>query len=138
MTKIFISHATTDDAFVNLLENELSIAGFATWIDHNDMPPGVNWVSYLEKMLKECDLMILVCSKASVESTYVQFEWHTFFNMGKKIIPVVIETCPIPPFLSTLHQIDFRKGWCWKENVNTLIKILMEHVKITLFDNKVH
>lgn len=77
---IFISHATTDDWFADLLAQELNIRGMRAWVDHIDMPPGTRWVKQLETALRQSDILILVLSEDSVQSSYVESEWHTFFG----------------------------------------------------------
>lgn len=121
---IFISHATKDDGFVNQLADELAIYGFSTWVDHRDMPPGSRWVANLEKALHGCDVMILVCSSESMASSYVEAEWHTYFDMKKPVIPVVIDNCNTPPFLRTLHQLNFQDMSKFRTNMESLVNIL--------------
>ncbi|MEL6404987.1 MAG: TIR domain-containing protein [Chloroflexota bacterium] len=129
---IFISHATDDDIFVDRLAEELAIAGFRTWVDHQDMPPGSKWVTHLEKALSESEVMILVCSNTSMQSTYVTSEWHAFFDMKKMIIPIVIDDCEMPPFLRTLHLVNFRNDRRWDKNVQSVVNILTTQLGKTL------
>ncbi|MEM9952785.1 MAG: TIR domain-containing protein [Chloroflexota bacterium] len=121
---IFVSHATSDDEFVNHLVEDLAIYGFPTWVDHRDMPAGSRWVAHLEQALRESDVMILICSEASMESSYVEAEWHAYFDMKKPVIPVRIDDCRVPTFLRTLHQLDFRDFDAFRKNVASLIEIL--------------
>lgn len=121
---IFLSHSTANDNFVNKLADELHIHGFQTWIDHQDMPAGSRWVAQLESALTQSDVMLLVLSETSINSSYVESEWHTFFNMGRKIIPLRLDNCELPLFLRTFHQVDFRQPENFKEAFAALLQVL--------------
>jgi hypothetical protein len=121
---LFISHCTADDPFVDRLAVELQAQGFDTWIDHVDMPPGTRWVSHLEKALEESDAMLLILSDNSVASTYVQSEWHVFFDMKRPIFPIRLSDCPTPLFLRTFHHLDFRNQSSFLDQVNLLMTVL--------------
>lgn len=121
---IFISHSTNDDKFVDKLASELHIYGIQTWVDHQDMPIGSRWVTQLEEALGQSDVLLLVLSQVSLKSSYVESEWHTFFNMGRKIIPLMLEKCEIPLFLRTFHQIDFQSSHNFEEQVKQLLAVL--------------
>jgi hypothetical protein len=121
---IFISHSTANDNFVNKLADELQIRGIQSWVDHRDMPAGSRWVAELEAALTGSEIMLLVLSKAAIASSYVESEWHTFFNMGRKIIPLMFDDCDVPLFLRTFHQINFRSPETFREQVDALLQVL--------------
>jgi hypothetical protein len=128
---IFISHSTANDSFVNRLSDELQIHGIQTWVDHRDMPAGSRWVAELEAALTGSDVMLLVLSEASTSSSYVESEWHTFFNMGRKIIPLRLDNCDVPLFLRTFHQVDFRQSERFAEAFASLLQVLPD-LELTL------
>jgi hypothetical protein len=132
---IFISHSTANDSFVNRLSDELQIRGIQTWVDHRDMPAGSRWVAELEAALMQSDVMLLVLSAASTSSSYVESEWHTFFNMGRKIIPLMLDDCDVPLFLRTFHQVDFRRQDAFRENIDALLQVLPESLDKTSRSN---
>jgi pSer/pThr/pTyr-binding forkhead associated (FHA) protein len=123
---LFLSHCTPDDEFVNQLAHELNAHGYTTWVDHQDMPPGSRWVSHLEQALSTSDAMLLILSESALQSTYVQSEWHVFFELKKPIFPLVIEECQSPLFLRTFHHLDFRQEDRFAEQFNLLLSVLPE------------
>jgi hypothetical protein len=128
---IFISHSTANDGFVDKLAEDLHIRGIQTWVDHRDMPAGSRWVAQLETALMESDVMLLVLSNVAIASSYVESEWHTFFNMGRKIIPLIVDDCVPPLFLRTFHQIDFRDMRRFDEQVEALLQVLPDYLDRT-------
>lgn len=128
---IFISHATADDGFVNKLAEELQIHGIRAWVDHIDMPAGTRWVKQLETALRESSVLLLILSKASVESSHVESEWHSFFDMKRPIIPLRIDDCAIPLFLRTFHQIDFSDEKRFSAQLTALMKVLPQFIEDT-------
>jgi hypothetical protein len=131
---IFISHSTANDSFVNRLSDELQIRGIQSWVDHRDMPAGSRWVAELETALTGSDVMLLVLSEASTSSSYVESEWHTFFNMGRKIIPLRLDNCEVPLFLRTFHQVDFRQSERFTEAFASLLQVLPD-LELTMRSN---
>ena len=128
---IFISHATADDTFVNKLAEELQIRGIRAWVDHIDMPAGTRWVKQLEVALHESTVLLLILSKSSVQSSHVESEWHSFFDMKRPIIPLRIDDCELPLFLRTFHQIDFSDKGKFSEQMEALLKVLPQVMEDT-------
>ena len=105
---IFISHSTQDDEFVTRLHSTLTRRGYATWVDHMAIiPPGRRWDEFLEEVLQNCNVMILVLSNAALNSNIVGAEWREFFREKKLIIPVKIEVCLAPLLLRHLQILNF-------------------------------
>ena len=128
---LFISHCTADDAFVDRLAVELQLQGHPTWVDHIDMPPGTRWVSHLEKALEASDAMLLVLTEKSLASTYVQSEWHAFFDLKRPIFPIRLDNCSSPLFLRTYHHLDFRNPDNFYDQFNLLLTVLPEGMSET-------
>jgi hypothetical protein len=75
--------------------------------------------------------MLLVLSTSAIDSSYVEAEWHTFFNMGRKIIPLILDKCEVPLFLRTFHQIDFSHVEAFADQVKHLLTVLPSHLEKT-------
>lgn len=104
--KVFISHATEDDEFVDQLAVDLQRnTGVAGWVDHKIIETG-DWTTLVELALERASVMIVVLSPAAVESPYVKAEWNHFLKSKKSIFPLRIEHCRIPLFLNTYQVLD--------------------------------
>lgn len=116
MAKIFISHSSNDDHFVEQLSSDLAILGHKPWTDDKQILPGDSILSTIEKGLTESRYCIVVLSNKSMSSKWVETEWKERYwdslNKQKiKIIPVLIEHCDIPSFLRGLKYADFTESY---------------------------
>lgn len=113
MTKVFISHSTQDKKFVRLLASKLNEDGIRTWIDDKELAIGDNIAEKINNTISKIDYFIIVLSKSSVKSKWVNFELSaTRLNEISKnqniILPILIEDCEIPYSLSNRLFLDFR------------------------------
>jgi WD40 repeat protein len=74
-THIFISHSSTDAAFVQRLSADLQQVGVPIWVDHQKLKAGTrNWEKAIRDALKRSRALIYVASSAAAQSDYVQDE----------------------------------------------------------------
>lgn len=114
-SRIFISHSSADIEFIKRISEDLNKHGMTVWLNENNIFPGDQIITVLEKAIAECDYLIIALSKKSLKSNWVKEEMHLAmtmsFNRGEmKIIPVLIDIdeSEIPGFLKTRHFADFR------------------------------
>lgn len=105
--QIFISYAHADEAFVLKLVDDLSQRGFKMWLDRRAIQAGAAWDAEIEKAMSASQLMLVVLSARSVESSHVADECHYFLEEKKPILPVLYEPCQIPFRLRRLQYINF-------------------------------
>jgi hypothetical protein len=113
----FISHAHADKEIVDQIFSWLNrVANIPVWYDAHNLTSGIQIATYLGEVIKQCRAMIIILSKASVESGWVKEEFEV--AMGQRastkgaftIIPIKIEECKIPSFLETTKWMDIKKG----------------------------
>lgn len=111
----FLSHAHADKMVVDRLHKWLTeTAALPIWYDAIHLPAGARIATELGNALTQCKAAIIVLSKASVTSGWVEDEWNiasTERNRpdnqgGFRIIPIRIEECEIPSFLGATKYID--------------------------------
>jgi hypothetical protein len=100
--KVFVSHASADkDRFVIGLATKLRGAGVDAWLDRWEMNPGDSLVDKIfDEGLKNCQAMIVVISRNSIDSKWVREE----LNIGMvrkieqkaKLIPIRLDGCEMP------------------------------------------
>lgn len=104
--RVFICHATQDDAYVDRLAVRLQQRTKLTaWVDHQAVEMG-DWQLQVETALERSEVMIVVLSRHSVDSQYVKAEWNHFVKTKKPIFPVRIDGCRVPLFLNAYQVID--------------------------------
>ncbi len=102
--KIFLIHTTIDKPFVRQLAFDLQSFGISTWLDEAEISFGESIIKKIQIGLESASYVIIVISKASMKSTWVEAEMETaivFELEGRinQIIPLVIDDAEIPPFL---------------------------------------
>ena len=70
----------------------MKAAGVAAWIDQIDIPPGDRWDTAIEKALRGSDCVVVVLSRASVESANVLDEVSFALDERKRVVPVMMES----------------------------------------------
>ncbi len=104
---VFVSYARQDRGFVHHLIADLSRRNINVWLDEKEIEPGANWPEAIQQAMDRCHVMLVVLSKAAVESRHVSDEWHYFLDEAKPVVPVLHESCRIPYQLRRIQYIDF-------------------------------
>lgn len=116
MAKIFISYSTKDKVVANKLYSDLIELGHSPWLDEWNINVGECIPSKIQEGLNDSDYVVLLLSKRSVDSSWVDKEWKAKYweevGCGKSILlPVLIEKCNIPSLLKTKKYADFSKSY---------------------------
>lgn len=116
MARIFLSHSSKDKRTAHQLAADLKQVGHDVWIDEENIVVGQGIASGIQDGLKSCDFILLVLSKHSVESKWVEREWQSRYAEDISasqplILPVLIDDCQIPTLLSDKKYADFRKSY---------------------------
>lgn len=109
---VFISYSRREVGFVDDLTSKLEKGGFKVWLDYRSLIPGIPWNDQIKKGLDEAPVILLVVSKASIDSKNVEFEWrHVLAQKDKRIILVIFEAVKLPPELQQCEWVDFRGNY---------------------------
>ncbi len=86
---VFISYATKDAGFVNVLRKDLAAQGIIYWIDKEGLRPGtINWEKGIRQALRDAFAVIYVVTPASYASDNVQGEIAIAEVEGCTIYPI--------------------------------------------------
>ncbi|MFC1937437.1 toll/interleukin-1 receptor domain-containing protein [Chloroflexota bacterium] len=116
MNGVFISYASADRSFASKLANDLKSKGLNVWFDQWELKVGDSLTHKIGSAIKTQDFLIVVLSKASVESEWVLKElsiglMRELEERRVVVLPIVIEDCDIPPLLSDKVYADFRRNY---------------------------
>jgi len=106
MNDIFISYAKEDRYKVKLLVEALADNGLSIWWDRT-IPAGKTWREVIGEALETARLVIVVWSKTSVKSRWVQEE----ADRGLKrniLVPVLIDNVDPPLGFGNIQAADLR------------------------------
>ncbi|EUD06977.1 toll/interleukin-1 receptor domain-containing protein [Providencia alcalifaciens] len=114
--QIFISHSSKDKPFARMLCLELENNGHKPWLDELDIHIGESIPEKVSQGLQDADFVIVILSKNSVSSKWVEREWQTKYwseiEKGKiQVLPVLLEDCNIPELLKTKKYANFSEDY---------------------------
>lgn len=119
---IFISHAAEDKRQVRDIADELRRRGWTVWVDEAELIGGEDWSASLLRAIESSWIVLLVVSHASMTSKWVRREIVAADRLGRRIVPVMLESVPYPDDLrirlggvqqidvTELHDPDRRQG----------------------------
>jgi hypothetical protein len=111
MPSAFISHSSTDDRYVQEMVQYLRTLGYDdVFNDGHTIAPDEPFWDRIEKGIRRCDAFVVILSHASVTSYWVDREVQFARDQGKKVIPVRIDDCKLPPSFDGRDVIDLRQG----------------------------
>ena len=95
---------------------ELHNRDLRIWYDRWEIKVGDSIVDKINEGLGTADYLVIVLSQASVDSPWVREELNAatirrINEGGAHILPVLVQSCAIPPLLSHLRYADFRASW---------------------------
>lgn len=90
MGHIFISYSRKDEEYVNKLVEALENEGFDVWIDR-EMLTGAEWIRVINQKIDTCDAFVIVLTKDSKESKWVNRELLYALQEEKTIFPLLLQ-----------------------------------------------
>src|SRR5262245_41261055 len=89
--RIFMSYSRRARRFVPRLVDFLSENGHEAWLDASDIRGSQEWRQSIVEGIRSADVVILVISPRSIESTDVRREVTVAAEVGRRIVPVELE-----------------------------------------------
>ena len=107
---VFASYARSDYLMVHPILEALRALGTKTWVDRDELRPGISWMQTISDALKQVDALIFFISQTSVRSVDELRELEQAEKSGIPIVPVLIgETKIRPPPLQNTQWVDTTK-----------------------------
>jgi len=106
--EIFISYSNHDEEIVLKLLEKLEYCGFNCWIHKKAIQVGENFAEAIVDAINQCIVMIVICSRNSIDSNHVKREVNLAVNRKLSILPLQIEDVKLSKtlhYLLSLHQI---------------------------------
>ena len=108
MARIFLSYSRQDLAIAAKLAAELEHRGHQLWWDRQ-LHGGARFASEIEAALERSDAVVVLWSRHSLQSAWVQDEASEGRDSGR-LVPVVIDGCKPPLGFRQFHAIDYGGG----------------------------
>jgi hypothetical protein len=111
--KVFVSYSRRDAERVRKLVQLLRAVGTSVFRDEDDIEPGTRWQEEIARSIDEATLLVLFWCAHSQASQYVASEVEiAMADLGKRILPVLLDETPLTPQLAEFQHIDFRDLGC--------------------------
>ena len=108
--RLFISYAREDTSTIEELVEILRAGGHDAWFDHQ-LIVGMDWQAQLLDAIHKSDAFLYTLTPASVKSEWCQWEFAQAVEMGKPVIPVLLDAATsLPEFLDHRQYADFTDG----------------------------
>ena len=117
---IFLSYARENAKIVEDIYEQCQKADFNPWMDTKNIVPGREWEDEIKNALKNSSVVVVFLSKHSVANnkTWCHFEAHLASEQSRSthpesklpVVPVLLDSCEIPPSLQRFQFYDYYKG----------------------------
>lgn len=106
--RIFISHAHQDGDIADRIVADLSAMGLSPWVYRNEIRPGDSFVAAMDIGLSEASYLILLLSRAAVDSEWVRREWMNALAADVPVLPARLDDAEVPAILRHCQYFDLR------------------------------
>lgn len=125
MKQIFISYSSKDATQANEIVEALEKKGITCWIAPRDMHVGCNYTKDIPSAIRDCRFFLLVLSRRSQESKWVNKELTRAINQDKHILPIMIEDFTVEEGFQFLLE-DVQTCYYYQEKTENLDKLIDE------------
>ena len=109
MPKVFISHSNQDSGETLFIADSLRRAGIDVWVDFENIRGGADWLCEIEAGIQRCDAVVVVLSKASATSVWVERECLYAWQLEKPVFTALVADILIPLHLINIQYCDLRE-----------------------------
>ena len=113
MASIFISYSSKSKDKVNVLAQDLEMAGHQIWFDHK-LTGGEAWWDQILENIRQSDLFIFALTPEALDSYPCKLEYCYAHSLGKDVLPVLltdgVSINLLPPELTTIQFVDYRSN----------------------------
>ncbi|MBV8818767.1 MAG: glycosyltransferase [Acidobacteriaceae bacterium] len=123
---VFLSYNKTDEGWTKKLKSALVSRNLRVWLACDEIGAGELFPSAIEEGMLNSGAVVLIVSPESLASKWVEQEYNSALTLSNKrghelpIIPVILRTAELPPFLESRMFVDFRDEAGFEVGVNAL------------------
>ena len=134
---VFISYSSKDERYIKKMTQMLEKMGITYWIAPDMIPAGSNYAREIPSAIQNCDIFLLVLSKASQQSIWVEMEIDSAIYYRKTIVPFQIDDSPMTDMfrfylnnVQTIYCANRPKDAIeeLKQRLRTLLKLTAESI----------
>jgi hypothetical protein len=96
--ELFISYSRVDRYIAAPISQLLRTTQCAVFRDEDSIQPGERWSAVITESLENCECVLVFWSAAAPDSKSVEAEFRQAIALNKRVVPVLIDDAPLPPF----------------------------------------
>lgn len=128
MKSVFLSHASKDREIARQIASDLQSMGVTVWFDAAEIKVGDTLLEKINEGISNSDFIILLLSKESMKSAWVQNEYRAALvndpkNIQNRLVPVLIDdSFSMPSDFSEIVYLDLSTPDKYKTGIRQLVK----------------
>jgi len=107
--RVFVSYSHHDASLVTPVVRLLRSTNDFVFQDSDSIKPGQKWREALGEAIEQANLVVVFWCLHSNESPEVEREYRSAIEAKKDVLPVLLDSTPIPSALGEFQWIDFRE-----------------------------
>jgi TIR domain-containing protein len=130
---VFLSyaHVEADKKFACVLHERLKRDGIVCFFDEASIAPGANFVLQISKAIDDCNYLAMIMSRAYFSARFAPTEWAGILsqdpqNTRGRLVPLLLEDCELPAFISSLKYIDVTSPEKLEQNYPRIWKLVSQ------------
>jgi hypothetical protein len=120
----FLSYSHVDKRVARRIVRRLTAHGIRVWIDERELRVGATLTTSIRKQIHQSDVVLVIVSKDSEISKWVELEVEFARGEGKVIIPIFIDAIEKPKRFQDMLGIDGASPQAFAEVIDRLIRDL--------------
>ena len=114
---VFVSYSRKDSDRIQQAVALLEAGGARVFRDIDDIEFGDDWEEVITRKLQECERVMIFWSANAKASEWVGREYNIALMQQKRMVPVLLDSTPLPPELSKYHALTnfMPKRPAWKK-----------------------
>lgn len=130
MRQVFISYSSKEARQANEIVDALEKQGIECWIAPRNIRVGSNYTKDIPSAIRECPCFLLVLSRNSQDSKWVNKELTRAINQDKRIMPLLIEDFSVSEgFEFLLEDVQTRPYYQTKEQT---MREVLEEIRVLM------
>jgi hypothetical protein len=117
---VFLSHSHVDKRVARRIVRRLTAFGLRVWIDERELRVGATLTTSIRDQIHESDVLLLIVSRDSASSKWVELEVEFAQGDGKLIVPIFIDATVKPERLQDMLGIDAASPQAFAEVIDRL------------------
>jgi TIR domain len=107
--RLFVSYSHQDASLVTPVVRLLRSTNDFVFLDSDSIKPGRRWAAAIAEAIGGASLVVVFWCLHSSESPQVESEYQSAVQAQKDVLPVLLDSTPVPAVLSEFQWIDFRE-----------------------------